>query len=160
MIPKSDARQGVSTAIGYVRVSEGCHDAENVVVAQKEEIVQFADAAGQQVSGWYVDEGGGTVVGPVLQELLAAVKAGNPGFGTVITSSWSRLSRNVAEFHFLRSMFSEAGIRLLSVSEPEPSDSTPAERFAEGLIKIIKDFERDARREDRRKRHGPLPQSE
>ena len=117
----------------------------------------LADGVGQRVDVWYVDEGGGTVVGPALQELLAAVKADNPGFGTVITYSWSRLTRNLTQFYVLRTMLGEAGIRLLSVSEPELSDSTPAERFVEGLMKIVKDFEREARREDRRERRRPLP---
>ena len=51
MVEHFNDRQDVSTAVGYVRVSSGCHDAENVVAAQKQEIIGFADAAGRQVSG-------------------------------------------------------------------------------------------------------------
>ena len=149
MVQHDNSRERRSA--GYVRVSSGNSpsEAQEGIAAQKEVIERFAEEHGYEIVGWYVD--GGSPGGDVptgsdddpsaLQELLSDAGSPERNFGTILVSSVSRLSRNIVEFHTIKSEFQKCGVTVVSVAEPVVDAST--ERFVLGLIETLNEYQRE-----------------
>ena len=109
-----------STAASYSRVSS---NDQHSVMAQLETIRKFADEQGLEVAREYEDEGhnGATDNRPGFQRMIAAALSPEKPFGTIIVHDFARFSTSPSDLIRYRNQLEEAGVRLLSATEPAAS---------------------------------------
>ena len=149
MDPEVNTRLG-NAAVGYVRTSSGAPDAQRNIAVQKEEVRRYAAEHDLEIVGWYVDEGQGREC-PALQRLLAAAGFSERAFGVVLVWSHSRLSRDRLHAIMARCQLWDAGVRLLSVSEPELDEDSTLTRLVESVIQATLEYSREQHREATRR---------
>ena len=107
-------------AASYTRVSP---DSQQSVMTQLETIRRFADEHGLEVAREFEDEGhrGTTDHQSGFQRMIAAVLSPEKPFDTIIVYDLSRFSSNPSDLIRYRNQLEEAGVRLLSATEPDES---------------------------------------
>lgn len=83
-----------------------------------EAATRYADTAGYQVVRTYMETGAADNEWPAVAQLLDDTASSDRDFDAVVFWSCSRMSRNVQRFIALRRTLSEAGARVVSVTEP------------------------------------------
>ena len=109
-----------NTAASYTRVSP---DDQQSVMTQLETIRRFAEEHGLEVAWEFEDERhfGAPDNRPGFQRMIAAVLSPEKPFDTIIVYDLSRFSGNASDLTQYRNQLEEAGIRLLSATEPTAS---------------------------------------
>ena len=143
------------TAVGYVRVSECRTDdstnaqaRERSIAAQKQAITEYAETHGMQIVAWHVDVGQGRDL-PGLGQLLGDAGSLGRGFDTVLVYRRSRLSRNGVNRVQTMLELREAGVTVVSVTEPVADAST--ERFVLDIIGTLNEYQRELHSEATRR---------
>ena len=129
------SNKGRRRAVGYVRVSGSGESAQVSVAAQKEAIEEYADSSCLDVVDWLVDEGdsGMDENRPALGAFLEAIeKDEEPLVEVLLVSDLSRLSRRAEGLLSIGAKLRDAGVELVSVSDP--SDFSAWERRRERLM--------------------------
>ena len=142
-------------AVGYVRVSGGGADdqstaltQEQSIPAQERAIMEYAEAHGVQIVAWYTDVGQGRDL-PGLERLMSGVGSPDLGFDTVLVWKFSRLNRDGVNRVQIMSELQEAGVTLVSVTEPDVC--TPVGLLTHDLIKTVDEFQRQFHSEETRR---------
>ena len=109
-----------NTAASYTRVFS---DGQKSTMAQLEGIRKVADEHGLSMSREYEDEGhsGATDDRPGFRRMIADALSAEKPFDTIIVYDLSRFSRNASDLIRYRKQLEEAGVRLLSATEPAAS---------------------------------------
>ena len=109
-----------NTAASYTRVST---DDQHSLMAQLEMIRKFAEGNGLELVQEFEDEehGGTTDNRPGFQRMIAAALSPEKPFDTIIVYDISRFSSSASGLIRYRNQIEEAGIRLLSATEPDAS---------------------------------------
>ena len=109
-----------NTAASYTRVSS---DSQQSVMAQLERIRRFAEEHGLEVAREFEDErhSRATDSRPGFQRMIAAALSPEKPFDTIIVYDLSRFSGNASDLTRYRNQLDEAGVRLLSATEPDES---------------------------------------
>ena len=102
----------------YVRSAAQSAEGNQQVLAQLAAVTRYADEAGYQVVRTYIETGVAGPEWPAVAQLLDDAASSERDFDAVVVWSYSRLSRNVRRFITLRRTLSDAGVRLVSVTEP------------------------------------------
>ena len=104
-------------AASYAWVSS---DDQQSNMAQLESIRRFSDEQGLTIAREYEDEGdgGATDDRPGFQRMIADALSPEKPFDTIIVHDLSRFSSSVSVLIRYRDQLEEAGIRLLSATEP------------------------------------------
>ena len=107
-------------AASYTRVSS---DSQQSVMAQLERIRRFAEEHGLEVAPEFEDErhSGATDDRPGFQRMIAAALSPEKPFDTIIVYDLSRFPGNASDLTRYRNQLEEAGVRLLSATEPDES---------------------------------------
>ena len=107
-------------AASYTRVSS--NDLHSVM-AQLERIRRFAEEHGLEVAREFEGErhSGATDDRPGFQRMIAADLSPEKPFDTIIVYDLSRFSGNASDLTRYRNQLEEAGVRLLSATEPDES---------------------------------------
>ena len=109
-----------NTAASYTQVST---DDQQSLMAQLERIRTAAYEQGLSLVREYEDEGynGATDDRPGFQQMIANALSPEKPFDTIIVYDFSRFSRSASDFTRYRNQLEEAGVRLLSATEPAAS---------------------------------------
>ena len=109
-----------NTAASYTRVSS---NDQHSLRAQLETIRKYADEQGLQVTREYEDEGynGATDNRPGFQRMIAAALSPEKPFDTIIVHDLARFSTSPSDLIRYKNQLEEAGVRLLSATEPDES---------------------------------------
>ncbi len=115
-----------NTAASYVRVPPG--EPQNTM-AQLEKIRQVAEEQKIKLVREYEDKSNGrsTDDRPGFQQMIADALSDERPFDTIIVYNISRFSRNTSDLTRYRTQLEEAGVRLLSATEPATSLTTEDE---------------------------------
>ena len=107
-------------AASYTCVSS---DGQQSVMAQLESIRRFAEEHGLEVAREYEDEGNGGATDdrPGFQRMIVDTLSGEKPFDTIIVFDLSRFCRSPSDLIQYRNQLEEAGVRLLSATEPAAS---------------------------------------
>ena len=107
-------------AASYARVSS---NDPHSLMAQLETIRKFAKKNGFEVAREFADERhrGATDNQPGFQRMIAAALSPEKPFDTIIVYDLSRFSGNASDLTRYRDQLQEAGVRLLSATEPAAS---------------------------------------
>ena len=124
--------------VGYIRSAVGGLEGDRSEAAQKAAMQGFADQSGRQVVDCYVDLGysGYDLNRPALQRLLDAAQSDERTFDEVLVVNFSRLTRNSLSAAFALKQFRSAGVRLVSISEPDAP--SPGSDFLDGLSEVLR----------------------
>ena len=109
-----------NTAASYTRVSP---DDQQSVMTQLETIRRFAEENGLEVAHEFEDERhrGALDNRPGFQRMIAAALSPEKPFDTIIVYDLSRFSSSPSDLIRYRDQLEEAGVRLLSATEPAAS---------------------------------------
>ena len=88
------------------------------LLAQLEGVTRYVDEAGYQVVRTYIETGSAGPEWPAVAQLLDDAASSDREFDALVVWSFGQLSRNVQRFIALRRTLSDAGVRLVSVTEP------------------------------------------
>ena len=81
-------------------------------------MTRYVDEAGYQVVRTYIETGSAGPEWPAVAQLLDDAASSDREFDALVVWSFGQLSRNVQRFSALRRTLSDAGVRLVSVTEP------------------------------------------
>ena len=104
-------------AVAYLRTSAEGAQRALALVEQQNALQRFADEAGYEVVGWYVEGDGVEVTEPALSQLMADVVPEGREFNAVLVWNYSGLSGNAAELAELTRKLREHGVDLVSVAD-------------------------------------------
>ena len=107
----------VQIAVAYLRTSAEGVQRALALVDQQNALQRFADDAGYQVIGWYVEGDGVELNETARSRLMADVVFEGREFNAVLVWDHSRLSRNAAEFAEVRRTLREHGVDLVLVAD-------------------------------------------
>ena len=109
-----------NTAASYTRVSS---NEQHSLTAQLETVRKFAEEYGLEVAREFGDERhrGALDNRPGFQRMIAAALAPDKPFDTIIVYDLSRFSSTPSDLIRYRNQLDEAGVRLLSATEPAAS---------------------------------------
>ena len=102
----------------YVRSSAQNAEGTEQLLAQLAAVTRYADAAGYEVVRTYIEAGEPGPEWPAVAQLLDDAASSERDFDAVVVWSFGQLSRNVQRFIALRRTLSDAGVRVVSVTEP------------------------------------------
>ena len=108
-----------NTAASYARVSS---NDPHSLMAQLETVRRFAEENGLEVAREFEDERhrGTTDDRPGFQRMIAAALSPEKPFDTIIVYDFAKFSRSAFDLSH-RALLREAGVRLLSVTQPTAS---------------------------------------
>ena len=111
---------GKNKAASYTRTSPDDLDS---AISQLESIRKAADQHGLSMAREYEDEGHGGVADdrPGFQQMISDALSGERPFDTIIVHDLSRFSRSASDLTRYRNRLEEAGVRLLSATQPDSS---------------------------------------
>jgi site-specific DNA recombinase len=133
----------------YCRVSTSMQAEDEIPLqGQVEECEKFAQGKGWRVVKVYSDAGfsGGTIDRPGFQEMYHAAKEKPHPFDIVLTWRSNRLFRDVEARLAYSRMFKSAGVRIVTMHEPEYEGATG--RLAETIFGAIDEYYRSQTSED------------
>lgn len=133
----------------YTRVSTAMQAEDQIPIeGQVEECQKYAQGKGWQVVKVYSDAGfsGGTIDRPGFQDMYHDAKEKPRPFDVVLTWRSNRLFRDVEARLAYSRMFRSAGVKLLSLHEPEYEGATG--RLAETIFGAIDEYYRAQNSED------------
>ncbi|MBA3724873.1 MAG: recombinase family protein [Armatimonadetes bacterium] len=135
-------------AIAYIRVSTDRQVRDGTSLdTQKNRVDALVDAKGYEFERLFVEEGESakTDKRPVLQEMMAYIRA-NPGrIQVLIFPKVDRFARYAEDYHFLKRFLRDHGIRIESTDEH--FDDSPSGRFMENVLAATAQFDNDVRAE-------------
>ena len=138
-------------AVIYCRVStKGQAEDELPIDGQEAECRAYAQEKGWEVVNVYQDAGysGGTIDRPAFQEMYVTVKDTKPRpFDIILTWRSNRLFRDVEARLAYSRLFKRAGVRLVSLHEPEYGENTQG-RLAEVIFGAFDEYYRAQVSED------------
>jgi len=130
---------------GYVRTATVSQDRNGLSTEiQGEKIREFCKAKGYRLSKMFSDSGcsGANLNRPAFKDLSAKISKGK--ISKVICLDRSRLSRNVADFPILKSLFKKHDVELVFLSDTSASEDTYFKYFDE-MMAIINSFQSRSR---------------
>jgi site-specific DNA recombinase len=133
----------------YTRVSTQMQAEDEIPIqGQVEECEKYAQSKGWQVVKVYSDSGfsGGTIDRPGFQDMYHAAKEKPRPFDIVLTWRSNRLFRDVEARLAYSRMFRSAGVRIVTMHEPEYEGATG--RLAETIFGAIDEYYRSQTSED------------
>ena len=107
----------VQRAVAYVRTSATGAERALALIAQQNALQQFADDAGYEIGGWYMEGDGVELNETTLSRLMADVVVEGREFNAVLVWNYSGLSGNAAELAELTRKLREHGVDLVSVAD-------------------------------------------
>ena len=109
-----------TTAASYARVSS---NDPHSLMAQLEAIRKFSEEHGLEVAREFEDEGhrGATGNRPGFQRMITAALSPEKPFDTIIVYDLSRFSGNASDLAQYSNQLQQAGVSLLSATEPAAS---------------------------------------
>ena len=87
------------------------------LIAQQNALQQFADDAGYEIGGWYMEGDGVELNETTMSRLMADVVVEGREFNAVLVWNYSGLGLDRAELAELRRKFREHGVDLVSVAD-------------------------------------------
>ncbi len=133
----------------YTRVSTSMQAEDEIPLeGQLEECRKYAKSKGWQVVSVYTDAGfsGGTIDRPGFQAMYSAAKRKPRPFDIILTWRSNRLFRDVEARLAYSRMFRAAGVRIITLHEPEYEGATG--RLAETIFGAIDEYYRAQTSED------------
>lgn len=128
--PNNKNAAAAPIAYGYVRVSTSAQAEEGVSLeAQQEKIRQYCLLHGLRLEGLYTDAGISGRRAANRPSLQAAMKAATEAKAALVVYSLSRFARSTRDALDLAERLSEAGARLVSISENVDTQSAMGEFF-------------------------------
>lgn len=135
-------------AVIYCRVSSKEQaDEGNSLVSQERICREYAAKEGYDLVGVYIEKGESakTAKRKELQRLLAFCTSKKGNVHAVIAYKVDRISRNIADYSYIRVKLKKYGVEIRSVTEY--FEDTPAGRFMENIIANVGQFDNDVRAE-------------
>ena len=128
-------------------------DKDSSIPAQLTKMRDYVSARHGAVTGTYIDEGisGTTDQRDALQQAVADAREGK--FDVLLVHKSDRLFRSVAHAVTYGAIFSEAGIRLRSVTEPWFGGKSAPDQLQQGVMQVISAFYTNNLKEEIRKGH-------
>jgi DNA invertase Pin-like site-specific DNA recombinase len=128
-------------AFAYLRVSGQDQVSGDGFARQLIAIEQFAASQGLQLAKVYREEGvtGTAESRPTLAELMEDASPGD----TVIVEKLDRLARDLLVQEAIFSKLMQAGIRLLSATEPDMSQNDPTRKFIRRILGAVAELDKD-----------------
>ena len=114
---RASADGRLQRVVAYLRVSADGLDRIVALVEQQNTLQRFADDAGYDIVGWYVEGEGVELDVTALSRLLDDVVSDGREFNAVLVWNHSRLSRNVAQLAEVKRTLREHGVALVSAAD-------------------------------------------
>jgi site-specific DNA recombinase len=135
-------------AVIYCRVSTKEQVNEgNSLVSQERLCREYALNEGYEIAEVFIEKGESakTADRSELQRLLAFCTKNNDAVQAVISYKIDRISRNIADYSYIKVRLKNAGVEIRSVTEY--FEDTPAGRFMENIIANVSQFDNEVRTE-------------
>ncbi|MDB5124844.1 MAG: hypothetical protein JWP94_2973 [Mucilaginibacter sp.] len=140
--------EGIKNAVVYCRVSSREQVEEgNSLTSQERLCREYALKEGYEVIEAFIEKGESakTAERKELQKLLAFCTQKKGLVQAVIAYKVDRISRNIADYSYIRVKLKKYGVEIKSVTEY--FEDTPAGRFMENIIANVGQFDNDVRAE-------------
>lgn len=147
MSPPAWLNAGMSTCIGYLRVSSITQVDGDGLRRQREAIERRAAAVGAHVAAWHADEGvSGTAALAQRPALVAALAALQPGDALLVEKA-DRLARDLVEGELILREARRLGVRVVEAeggTDLTAADGNPTAALIRQVLGAVAQFEKSA----------------